>query len=501
MTGKIPGNNGLVLSLLDHLNEAVAICSRKGSLIYFNRNMMDYLGKSPVKNPTLKKLIQSLGIEKELGNQLFGCLDSTEQKLPFSTTVLLSDDNGFKSWCDIIIEELDDEHRMLSIRDVSDKKLAKELLQFRVGFEKLVTHISTYFINMDYSEIDSGIIDALERIAVFSEADRSGVYFFNQSGDTIETAYEWCAEGVPTIKEYMTGIIDAQVPFMSEKIRAKETVTCNSIDELISSEDEHFVNDLPIKSFIVVPVVSSGHVCGIIGLSTVYMEKNWHGDIVTLLKMVGEIFANARERKLSDEDLEKTLKQLRQAMGGIIQAMALTVESRDPYTAGHQRRVADLARAIAGKMGLSLDEIEAIRLGGIIHDLGKISVPAEILSKPGRISQLEFDLIKNHPLTAFDIIKAIEFPWPLAHIVLQHHERYDGSGYPYGLAGEEINLHARILAVADVVEAMASHRPYRPALGMATAMEEITKNRGTLYDPEVVDACCIVVETENYTFK
>jgi len=250
-----------------------------------------------------------------------------------------------------------------------------------------------------------------------------------------------------------------------------------------------------------VPVVSSGHVRGIIGLSTVYNEKNWHGDIITLLKMVGEIFANARERKQSDEELKETMQQLRTAMGGVIQAMALTVESRDPYTAGHQRRVADLARAIAQKMGLGIDEIEAIRLGGIIHDLGKISVPAEILSKPGRISLLEFELIKSHPLTAFDILKTIEFPWPLAHIVLQHHERFDGSGYPYGLTGEEINQHARILAVADVVEAMASHRPYRAALGIATALEEILQKRDVLYDPEVVDACEILFSSENYTFK
>jgi putative nucleotidyltransferase with HDIG domain len=165
------------------------------------------------------------------------------------------------------------------------------------------------------------------------------------------------------------------------------------------------------------------------------------------------------------------------------------VETKDAYTAGHQRRVANLARAIAAEMGLSPEQIDGIRMAAVIHDLGKISVPAEILSKPIGLNDLEYGLIKIHPQVGYDILKEIEFPWPVAQIVLQHHERMDGSGYPQGLLGEEIILEARILAVADVVEAMASHRPYRPPHGVDKALEEISRNRGILYDPEVVDAC------------
>ena len=176
-------------------------------------------------------------------------------------------------------------------------------------------------------------------------------------------------------------------------------------------------------------------------------------------------------------------------MEGTIHTIAATVEARDPYTAGHQKRVAGLAVAIASEIRLSEYQIEGIRMTGIIHDLGKIKIPAEILSKPGMISDLEYEIIKTHPQVGRDLLKDIEFPWPIAQIVLQHHEKMNGSGYPRGLKGEEILLEARILAVSDIVEAMSSHRPYRPALGIVKALDQIKKDRGTLLDPDVVDAC------------
>jgi putative nucleotidyltransferase with HDIG domain len=188
-------------------------------------------------------------------------------------------------------------------------------------------------------------------------------------------------------------------------------------------------------------------------------------------------------------------------MGATIQAMSLTIETRDPYTAGHQKRVSDLARAIATEMKLSKEDIDAIRMAASIHDLGKISIPAEILSKPGKINEFEFRLIQNHPQIGYEILRTIEFPWPIAEIVLQHHERINGSGYPNGLRGEEIHIIARILAVADVVEAMVSHRPYRSALTLGEAIHEITKNRGTLYDPDAVDACKLLFIEGRFAFK
>ncbi|HCX90505.1 MAG TPA: PAS sensor protein, partial [Deltaproteobacteria bacterium] len=185
----------------------------------------------------------------------------------------------------------------------------------------------------------------------------------------------------------------------------------------------------------------------------------------------------------------------------IIQVLASIIEMRDPYTASHQKRVADLAHALAIEMGLSKGEIDGVHMAASIHDIGKISVPTETLSKPSRLTENEFNIIKEHPQVACDILKWIEFPWPVVQIVLQHHERSDGSGYPQKLSAEEIVLEARVLGVADVVEAMASHRPYRPALGIDKALEEISKNRGVLYDTRVVDACLKLFHEKGFKFK
>lgn len=211
------------------------------------------------------------------------------------------------------------------------------------------------------------------------------------------------------------------------------------------------------------------------------------------------------ERRIYRENLEKIVAErtvaLQQALDGIIKVVAQTVEIKDPYTAGHQHRVADLAVTMARENGLANDQIEGINLAGMIHDLGKISIPAEILSTPRPLNAIEFQLIKTHPQTGYNILKDIDFPWPIALIILQHHERMNGSGYPNGLKGKEILPEARILAVADVVEAIASHRPYRPALGMDAALEEIEKNKGILYDPEVVDVCLILFKEKGFKLE
>jgi PAS domain S-box-containing protein/putative nucleotidyltransferase with HDIG domain len=197
----------------------------------------------------------------------------------------------------------------------------------------------------------------------------------------------------------------------------------------------------------------------------------------------------------------RSVDRIRKALGGTVQAIAVTVEARDPYTAGHQRRVADLARAIATEMNLPIDIIDGVRMAAVIHDLGKISVPAEILSKPTKLKKTEFDLIKEHSQSGYDILKDIDFPWPVARIVLEHHERMNGSGYPNGLMRDNILMESRIIAVADVVESMGSHRPYRPSLGIEAALEEIEKNRGTFYDTGAVDACLRVFREKGYQLQ
>ena len=201
------------------------------------------------------------------------------------------------------------------------------------------------------------------------------------------------------------------------------------------------------------------------------------------------MLSDITERKQAEEELQRTLDSLRKAVGVTIQVMVSAVETRDPYTAGHQVRSANLARYIAAEMGLPQEKIDGIRMAGSIHDIGKLSIPAEILSKPTKLSEIEFSLIKEHARQGYEILRNVESPWPLAEMVYQHHERMDGSGYPRNLKGDEILMEARILAVSDVVESMASHRPYRAGLGIEAALEEIEKNRDIFYDSAVTDAC------------
>lgn len=239
-------------------------------------------------------------------------------------------------------------------------------------------------------------------------------------------------------------------------------------------------------------------------------------ELAQMRQKISELEKAEAHCRRTEEELTLSLEKIRKTLTGTVNALAVTVEMRDPYTAGHQLRVTQLACAIAVNIGLTQDQIEGLHVAGSLHDMGKILVPAEILNKPGSLTEMEvgqvkahpqaghdilMGLIKGHPQAGYDILKEIDFPWPVAQIVLQHHERLDGSGYPEGLKDSEIILEARILAVADVVEAMSSHRPYRPALGIDQALEEISAHKGTLYDTEVVDSCLKLFQGGTFEFK
>jgi len=213
------------------------------------------------------------------------------------------------------------------------------------------------------------------------------------------------------------------------------------------------------------------------------------------------ILEDVTERKQARDQIQQSLERLQRTIKEIIQAMAYIGEVRDPYTAGHQRRVAQLSFEIARTMNIRDDLFEGLTMAAFVHDIGKILVPADILSKPGKLTKPELDMIKDHTQIGYEILKNIEFPWPIATIVLQHHERLDGSGYPRGLKGNEIIIEARILAVADVVEAMSSHRPYRPALGIEKALNEINENKDVLYDSNVVEACTRLFTDEGFSLN
>jgi putative nucleotidyltransferase with HDIG domain len=252
---------------------------------------------------------------------------------------------------------------------------------------------------------------------------------------------------------------------------------------------------------LLIPLKTDGRLVGILLLSRQLQGERYSNEDQQLLQTVSEDIATRIDNASRYNSIIKQHSELQKTMEGVIFAVSAVVESRDPYTAGHQRRVAELARAIAGEMGLSEWHMKGMHIIGLLHDVGKIAVPAEILSKPGKISQFEFNIIKGHSQIGYDILEKIEFPWPVAKAILQHHERLNGSGYPEGLSGQEISLEARILSVADVVEAMSSHRPYRPALGLEMALKEIKQQRGILYEREAVDACLRLLQNSQFAFE
>jgi putative two-component system response regulator len=219
----------------------------------------------------------------------------------------------------------------------------------------------------------------------------------------------------------------------------------------------------------------------------------------------GHILSNsiryAIERKQAEEKLIKSYASVKKTLNDAINTMVKIVELRDPYTSGHQQKVAALTIAIAREMKLEDTRIDQLRTAAVIHDIGKIYIPSDILSKPGKLSAIEFSLIKTHAQSGYDIVKSMDLPGDVAQAVLQHHERLDGSGYPNRLKGDDTLLEAKILAVADVIEAMASHRPYRPALGIDKALLEIEQNREKLYDPDVVDICLRLFRDKSFSFE
>ena len=254
------------------------------------------------------------------------------------------------------------------------------------------------------------------------------------------------------------------------------------------------------SSSILIPLRHNGCIIGLLNIFSDQEASFSEHEKNILLKVSSNLSTDIQGLKLEIQ-LEDTMKQLQRALYETIDAITLMSEIKDPYTSGHQKKVALIASAIATELGLPKDKIDGIYVAGLLHDVGKISIPNDILSKPGKLNEGEFIIIKNHPVVSYNILEHIEFPWPVADMVNQHHERIDGSGYPNGVYGEEMSVEARILSVSDVVEAMTAHRPYRPALGVKKALSEIERNRGILYDREIVEACIKLFREKKIKFK
>ncbi|MEW8055538.1 MAG: HD domain-containing phosphohydrolase [Candidatus Thiodiazotropha sp.] len=331
---------------------------------------------------------------------------------------------------------------------------------------------------------------ALETAITITGSKVGYLHFVNEDQEHINL-YQWSRE---TLKQCTTETNMhyplSEAGIWADCVRLKRPVIHNDYP---SQNNKHGLPEghFPVQRHMSIPIMEKGKIVAIIGVGN--KQHSYNEDDSRQLSLFGGSLWSIIIARRKDEELHTSLVQT-------IQAIAATVEQRDPYIAGHQRRVANLACDIAQEMGLDTDIVEGVRMGGIIHDIGKIYIPTEILNRPGKLTEQEYSIIKTHPDVGLQIIKDVKFPWPVATIIHQHHERLDGSGYPSGLSGDQIIIEARILAVADVVEAMASHRPYRPARGINAALEEIIRGRGKQYDPDVVDTCMHMFRAMNYSF-
>jgi len=348
--------------------------------------------------------------------------------------------------------------------------------------------------DLDLEQLSSSLVEV-----VANSMQSRGVYLLlpSQSGDYADYMYS----GKKSQGRLYFSASSPLVATMKQLNSIVDSTDLDIIPSLISlnASDRQTLEENNIE--LMVPLKSNGLLAGILLLSCKESDGPYSKEERRLLETVSAGVAISIDNASLYENMKQKHSELQKAMDGVIHAVSLVVETRDPYTAGHQRRVAELARAIAKEMGLSEWQAMGIHVAGLLHDVGKVAVPSEILSKPGKITETEFSIIKNHCQVGYDILQKIDFPWPVTQAVLQHHERLDGSGYPGGLSGEDIVIEARILGVADVVEAMSSHRPYRPALGLDRALEEISQASGVLYDTEVVEACLALLKKNKPEFE
>ncbi|MCX6005113.1 MAG: PAS domain S-box protein [Chloroflexi bacterium] len=327
-------------------------------------------------------------------------------------------------------------------------------------------------------------------------------YIYHYYEDREEFVLNTWSKGVMkevTIQEPQTVYQLDKTGIWGEAVRQRKAIIVNDFEAPHPLEKGYPEGHARLHKYLTIPVILSDKIVAVVDVAN--KDNDYDESDVRQLTLLVDSVWKILQQKESEENLEKSYKTLQKALTETISSMAKIVEMRDPYTAGHQIRVAILATAIAEEMNLPQEKVAYLRLAATVHDIGKLYVPAEILSKPGKLSDLEMRIIWTHAQGSYDILGGIEFPWPIADIVVQHHERMDGSGYPNGLRGDEILTESRILAVADVVEAMQSYRPYRPSLGIERALDEIDRNKGTLFDADAVDACIRLFKEKDFKFE
>jgi PAS domain S-box-containing protein len=397
----------------------------------------------------------------------------------------------------------------VSNRDITNRSLSEDYqTQMReyayaklLKYQEVITDISKSFMDSPFDQLDKAINKSLADLGNLLKVCRVYVFEFSEITQTMSNTFEWCYEGVEPAIDMLQDLSVDIFPWWMKKLHLNEVINIYNVNEMGEEQasEKQILQDQDILSVLVVPMHVNQKLIGFIGFDVLYKNKRFQ-DEIHLIRMYSEIVGYALAKQKDEHRIRESMKQVKETFHQTVEAFSSFLEISDPYTSGHQIRVAQLAVAIAKQLNFSEYQIEALYMASMLHDLGKLYIPLQILNKPGKLTDAEFELVKTHSELGYSVLKKISFPWPIADMVLQHHERLDGRGYPNGLKGDEIMLEAQIIGVADSIEAMSSHRPYRPSLGMGYALEEIKRLKGLIYREDVVDACVSIIENGKFHF-
>ncbi len=378
--------------------------------------------------------------------------------------------------------------QVVTLHDVSWHKKAEERERRIAELDRVHAEVSDSFLKE--ASINSAANYMLKRVGELLDVCRTYIFHYSEDGKYMDNVYEWRADGISPQIDNLQQIPSETFPYWNKEVVNNRII--NAVDiKTLPKEERAILEPQGIKSILIIPLFMNNKLFGFVGFDEIRYPREWYPDEVLSLRTIADTYTNAVERKKVEDQLEHSFIDL-------AETISRTVSSRDPYTASHQRRVAELARLVGEKIGLDKNRLMGLYIGGLLHDIGKISTPESILSKPGKLSDEEWNLIRTHAKQGYEIVNGSAFPWPVADMALHHHERLDGSGYPDGISGDELSLEVRILGVCDVVEAMSSHRPYRPARSRKEVVEEIKGGRGTKYDADVVDIMLQIIESGEF---
>ena len=478
-------------TILEDVPDLICRWRPDGTITYANRNFCSYFGK------TSEELVGSTFVPRvpeDDRERVAGRMRSLGSDNPVSTiehqVVLPNGDIRWQEWVHrSLLDGVGCVREIQSTgRDINGRKVAALAAEHRAARAlaqgRALTAIATSpaIAAGDVEHLAREITEACTGV---TGVERANIWLFNEA----ETELRCIDLYEATPDRHSAGLVLTEDQFRNEFAALKRSPYVDAHDALTDPRTagyvESYLRPLRITSMLDAVVQLSGRRLGLLCLEHVERAHHWEPDEIEFACRLADKIGLA----LSNHETQQAQRQLLASLEQTIRAIANVVEVRDPFTAGHQQRVAALAAAIARELGMSEERIRGLQLAATVHDVGKIQVPADILNKPSTLSPIEVRFIQIHSQVGHDILKDVSFPWPIAEVVLQHHERLDGSGYPRGLKGNEIMLEARIIAVADVVEAMASHRPYRPAVDAGVALAEIEANAGVLYDADVARAC------------